>query len=168
MPPGAPAPLAEWWQRLLARLIDSLLLGVVAFIVSSIVGGIMVSSSSSLEAMLSAMVWSSVISGIIIGLIAFAYEFFLLGRNGQTLGKLALGIKVVQVGGALGPQGLPNDVALKRSAVLWLPLVLQGIPYIKWAAFLFVPVNILWQLFDKPLQQCLHDKVAGTVVVKVK
>ena len=43
-----------------------------------------------------------------------------------------------------------------------------GHSVIKWLAFLFVPVNILWQLFDKPLQQCLHDKVAGTVVVKVK
>jgi hypothetical protein len=25
----------------------------------------------------------------------------------------------------------------------------------------------LWQLWDKPWQQCLHDKFAGTVVVKV-
>ena len=25
----------------------------------------------------------------------------------------------------------------------------------------------LWQLWDKPCQQCLHDKFAGTVVVKV-
>ncbi|MFV2099559.1 hypothetical protein [Micromonospora sp. LOL_024] len=28
-------------------------------------------------------------------------------------------------------------------------------------------VDGLWQLWDKPWQQCLHDKFAGTVVVKV-
>jgi hypothetical protein len=28
-------------------------------------------------------------------------------------------------------------------------------------------VDGLWQLWDKPFQQCLHDKAAGTVVVKL-
>jgi len=28
-------------------------------------------------------------------------------------------------------------------------------------------VDGLWQLWDKPFQQCLHDKAAGTVGVKL-
>jgi hypothetical protein len=32
---------------------------------------------------------------------------------------------------------------------------------------LFTIIDGLWQLWDKPLQQCLHDKAAETVVVKV-
>jgi hypothetical protein len=35
----------------------------------------------------------------------------------------------------------------------------------------FIPflglIDGLWQLWDKPLQQCLHDKAAQTVVVKL-
>ena len=34
------------------------------------------------------------------------------------------------------------------------------VPFLSW-------LDGLWQLWDKPYQQCLHDKVAQTVVVKV-
>jgi len=161
-PPGAPAPLAEWWQRLLARLVDSLLVGMVAYLLSTIVTPIVAAD------LWSALTLSSILAAIFSAVAGFAYEFFLLGRNGQTLGKQLLGIKVVQVGGTLGPEGLPKDVVLKRGAVIWGPVALQAIPVIKYLAYVFFIVNAVWLLFDKPLQQCLHDKVAGTVVVKVK
>jgi hypothetical protein len=42
---------------------------------------------------------------------------------------------------------------------------------VQWAAGSVVPLlhylDGFWQLWDKPLQQCLHDKAANTVVVKV-
>ena len=38
-------------------------------------------------------------------------------------------------------------------------------------ATLFIPafnwIDGLWQLWDKPYQQCLHDKFAKTVVIKL-
>jgi TctA family transporter len=81
---------------------------------------------------------------------------------------MVMGIKVVPVGGTLGPQGLDQQTALRRSGVLYGPYLLEGIPIIGILVGVFVLVNVLWQLWDKPLQQCLHDKAAGTVVVKVK
>ena len=50
----------------------------------------------------------------------------------------------------------------------------HGRPSGTWSQYVagsFVPVlsylDGLWQLWDKPWQQCLHDKFAETVVVKV-
>ncbi|RDJ94312.1 hypothetical protein B4Q13_15305 [Lacticaseibacillus rhamnosus] len=35
--PGAPAPLAEWWQRLVARIIDGVALGIVFVVINLVV-----------------------------------------------------------------------------------------------------------------------------------
>ena len=48
-----------------------------------------------------------------------AYEFFMTKMNGQTLGKMVMGIKVVPVGQALPPGGLPTELALKRAGGTW-------------------------------------------------
>jgi hypothetical protein len=53
---------------------------------------------------------------------------------------------------------MTRGVAARR----WLANVVAGaiIPFWRW-------IDGLWQLWDKPYQQCLHDKFARTVVVKV-
>ncbi|MEU3454082.1 hypothetical protein ABZ671_10820 [Micromonospora sp. NPDC006766] len=43
----------------------------------------------------------------------------------------------------------------------------SGPPYVPPAQYTPPPYDGFWQLWDKPWQQCLHDKFAGTVVVKV-
>ncbi|MET7833131.1 RDD family protein [Micromonospora sediminicola] len=76
-------------------------------------------------------------------------------RTGQTLGKKVMKLRIVP---------LQPDAPLTRGAL--------GKRYlVEFVAGSFVPfLNYLdgfWQLWDKPWQQCLHDKAAGTVVVKV-
>ncbi|MFD0883349.1 RDD family protein, partial [Streptosporangium algeriense] len=171
-PPGAPAPLAEWWQRLVARIIDGIILAIPMVIISLVLGAILVTSGGfDLETGVitepSGYALSTFLSTVIAGLIYVAYEFLMLRQNGQTVGKMVMGIKVVRVGGAL-QGGLSPDVAIKRAGVSYGPYALSGIPLVGFVLNIFTLVNVLWQLWDKPLKQCLHDKVASTVVVKTK
>ncbi|MEV0974726.1 RDD family protein [Microtetraspora glauca] len=150
LPPGVPAPLAEWWERLVARIIDSVIFGVVYLILSIALG---VASGSFL-------------TGFIASLIAYgayaAYDYVLHSKDGQTIGKKIMKIQLVALGG--GP--LDSSVVMRRSAVYPGVFVLYGIPLVGLLASLFALATGVFILVDKPLQQGLHDKVAGTVVVK--
>ncbi|GIJ28174.1 RDD family protein [Micromonospora qiuiae] len=83
------------------------------------------------------------------------YHVEYLKRTGQTLGKRVMNLRVVP----LDPTGtLDRRMAGKRYLVQFVGgSLVPGGSY----------VDGLWQLWDKPWQQCLHDKFAGTVVVKV-
>ncbi|MEV6980137.1 RDD family protein [Sphaerisporangium sp. NPDC051017] len=172
VPPGAPAPLAEWWQRLVARIIDAVILAIPTFILTAVIAAIFVTSPS-FDASTGTIIEgggafiAGLLGAIIIGLAYVAYEFLMLRQRGQTIGKIAMGIKVVPVGGSV-QSPLATDVVGKRALVLYGPRFLQWIPFLGWIAGLFALVNLLWLFWDKPLQQTLHDKVANTVVVKVK
>jgi uncharacterized RDD family membrane protein YckC len=174
IPPGAPAPLAEWWQRLVARIIDGLIVGIPATIIGSLAASPFALSFDAATASVTGSVFlQTFVSGIIVALAFIAYEIFFLGRDGQTLGKQIIGIKVVMVGGQL-QGGLDTMTAARRAGVFFGPSVLQSLGgwglgvLLTLAAGAFGLANVLWQFWDKPLQQCLHDKVANTVVVKVK
>ncbi|MEH1165702.1 RDD family protein [Micromonospora sp. CPCC 205539] len=95
--------------------------------------------------------------GLIVVLLGFywLYHVEYLKRGGQTLGKKVLKLRVVP----LDPNGtLDRRMAGRRWLVQYLgSSLIPGLSY----------VDGLWQLWDKPWQQCLHDKFASTVVVKV-
>ena len=77
-------------------------------------------------------------------------------RGGQTVGKRIMKIRVIPVD--------PAQAEVTRSGYV----VRWAVQYLVGAAVPFFNlVDGLWQLWDKPLQQCLHDKAAKTVVVKV-
>ncbi|NUR84053.1 MAG: RDD family protein [Nonomuraea sp.] len=164
--------MAEWWQRLVARLIDGVILFIVNILIGFIFGLIFVASYSSTTGITTGLFTSWVVgalSTIIVTAIWVAYEFFLTKMNGQTVGKMVMGIKVVPVGQAMQPGGLPSDIALKRAAVTWGGWVLNLVPLLGWLlAYAMVAVNGASQLWDKPLQQTFADKFARTVVVKIK
>ncbi|TQS21794.1 RDD family protein [Microbispora sp. KK1-11] len=173
IPPGAPAPLAEWWQRLVARIIDGVIVGIPFAIITLVITGIVVTNASvditsGVYNPGSGYFLASLLTSILGGLVMVVYEFLMLRAQGQTLGKKVMGIKVVPVGGTLDAGGLPQDAALKRAGVLYVFEFLQWIPVISYLASLGSLLNVLWLLWDKPLHQALHDKVANTVVVKVK
>jgi uncharacterized RDD family membrane protein YckC len=90
----------------------------------------------------------------------FAYEVPALANSGQTPGKRLVGIRVLRVEEE-GPLGFAR--AIRR----WNPL---GLSMILWLCcllgFALQFVDCLFVLVDKPLHQALHDKSAGTVVVK--
>jgi uncharacterized RDD family membrane protein YckC len=85
--------------------------------------------------------------------VTYCYEVLYQTRNGQTIGKRALGIRTQALDGA----ALTRRAATVRWLVTLGGVVVPGFSYL----------DGLWQLWDRPLQQCLHDKAAQTVVVKV-
>ncbi|MBX6386908.1 MAG: RDD family protein, partial [Microbispora sp.] len=172
IPPGAPAPLAEWWQRLVARLIDGVIVGIPFLILNGLIVAIVVTpphidleNGTVTEG--SGVLLAALLVAVLSGLVMVGYEFLMLRMRGQTVGKLALGIKVVPVGGTLDG-GLPVDVAGKRAGVMWGPQLVRWVPVVEYVVGIFSLLNVLWHLWDKPLRQALHDKAAKTVVVKVR
>jgi uncharacterized RDD family membrane protein YckC len=94
---------------------------------------------------------------LIVVLLALSYVYYveMMWRSGQTLGKRVMRLAVAP----LDPAGrLDRPAAAKRFLVQHVAGSL--VPF-------FAFVDGLWQLWDRPYQQCLHDKAAGTVVVKV-
>ncbi|WP_214413244.1 RDD family protein [Sphaerisporangium fuscum] len=167
LPPGVPAPLAEWWERWVARLIDGIIFSVVYGILSSILYSIFAPSLADILANPSLSTGSVVLPGLLAGLIAFAayaaYDYVLHSKDGQTLGKKVMKIRLAALGG--GP--LDSSDLLKRSAIYPGVMVLYGIPVLgSWVVPIFILVLAVLILTDKPLGQGLHDKLARTVVVK--
>jgi uncharacterized RDD family membrane protein YckC len=159
--PGG-APLAEVWERLLAYLLDSLVLLVPTLIAELIAftpfALVLVSSHgepSPTPVIISAIGGSVLLFALILA-VNFGYEVVYMHRSGQTVGRRVLKIKIVKAS-----DGTPIDrrIATRR----WL--VKHLAPLFAWFGFSYA--NVLWQLWDQPYRQCLHDKCADTVVVKV-
>jgi uncharacterized RDD family membrane protein YckC len=95
------------------------------------------------------------LGAIVVGLaLRYVYDVEMFFRTGQTLGKKIMKLRVVPLD--------PEATLTRRHAVRrWL--VTQGAGFAPGLSY----VDGLWQLWDKPYQQCLHDKWAKTVVVKV-
>jgi uncharacterized RDD family membrane protein YckC len=89
----------------------------------------------------------------------FAYEVPAVANTGQTFGKRLLRIKVVRLESS-------QPLGFGRSFRRWNPM---GFGFLAWYCFClglaFHVVDIVYALYDRPLQQALHDKVSSTVVV---
>jgi uncharacterized RDD family membrane protein YckC len=178
-PPVSPSgrPLAEFGERLLAYLIDYAILFAISTVILipiiiaqfRIVLGPMDDLDRRIEAdsppagevmgellrdVIGPLVglWAATL--LILLLIHYVYHVELMFRSGQTVGKRIMKLQVVTLDPA---QSVTRTVATKRWAVESVALLVPG----------FVYLDGLWQLWDKPYRQCLHDKVAVTTVVKV-
>jgi len=139
---GGDQTIALWWQRLLAYIIDAVVLGIIYLIINAIV------SPKGLGGMY--------LVTVILSVITFAYYGGQHAVWGQTLGKRVLGTMVVT---ADGRGKISSSTAAIRAAIF----ALAPIVYI--AGSLFVLVDVLWLLWD-PQRQALHDKAAKTLVVR--
>jgi len=117
-------------KRIVALIIDSILVG----IVSGIIGAVLGSENTAL-------------TGIAASILIIAYQaVFLTTMNGQTPGKMLMGIRVVSAnGGAITP----------------VQAALRGVGYVinSWLCgigWLLVALNIF----------SIHDTIAGTKVVE--
>ncbi|HKT29876.1 RDD family protein [Dyella sp.] len=90
--------------------------------------------------------------GLVIGV--FVYNCILLSRNGQTIGKRTLNIKIVRSNG--------EAVTLSRVIFLrWLPVALMGaIPII--GRFIGLADSLV--IFGNE-KRCIHDYIADTIVI---
>ncbi|MEV1238852.1 RDD family protein [Nonomuraea sp. NPDC050022] len=171
-PPGAPAPLAEWWQRLVARIIDGVIFGIANWVIGLVFGAILLAGYNSATGTTTGLLGPTaygIVVAIVMTAVYVAYEFFMTKMSGQTVGKMVMGIKIVPTGTMLPPGGLPNDVALKRAGGTWGGYILGFIPWVgALLGGIVVALNGASQLWDKPLQQTFADKFSNTVVVKIK
>jgi uncharacterized RDD family membrane protein YckC len=85
------------------------------------------------------------------------YQWVLLSRDGQTLGKKALGIKIVRHYDGANP-GFGRAVALR----IWVNNLISGIPC---CGALYALIDVL--LIFGVERRCIHDYIAGTIVVDV-
>lgn len=167
-------PLASFGDRLLAWLIDTAVASVVSLVLFMPVflvlwwrmltemtrtnpDGTLVEPDPGTfltEFFLPILLFQAGLFVVLLGLY-WLYHVEYLKRGGQTLGKKVMKLRVVP----LDPAGtLDRRMAGRRWLVQYLACSL--VPGMSYA-------DGLWQLWDKPWQQCLHDKFAGTVVVKV-
>ncbi|WP_340561217.1 RDD family protein [Streptomyces sp. GSL17-111] len=147
-------PLASRGKRLLARIIDWLVVAVPVLIVTGLLFNTWVIDTDGSE---TAYDGSDFAQTIIYTLVYFLYEGLMLTTRGQTLGKMAMRIRVAMLDDGALPAGNPGWF---RAAVYSLPTVVPCL------GFLFWLVNVLWCTWDQPYHQCLHDKAAKTVVVR--
>ncbi len=161
-------PLADFAQRLLAYLIDSALLSAVLFVLAIPAflvvlrqlpevdpSGPELTAETILAEFFLPLVLVEAGLFVLLLLVYYLYEVEFMHRTGQTVGKKAMQIRVVP----LEPgRTLTRGMAAKRYLIEFPAGLL--VPFFSWA-------DGLWQLWDKPYQQTLHDKVARTVVVKV-
>jgi uncharacterized RDD family membrane protein YckC len=153
-------PLASWGSRVAAWFVDLLILIVIFFIVVLVIAAIAGGMSELSEG-------AAIVTAIVFGLtfvISLAFYAPLLmmrsgAHNGQTLGKQAVGIKVVRDAG----EPMSFWWAALREVVLkgLVPALLNGI-FIGWLVQL---VDYLWPLWDNE-NRALHDMVVSTHVVK--
>jgi uncharacterized RDD family membrane protein YckC len=136
--------IAEPSQRLVARLVDTLIVGVPLAIA---VSGLHASQAA--------------VAPVGFAAIYLAYESLQLALWGRTIGKRLTGIVVVSADG--GP--LRASQALARAAVYALPPAARPVPVLNvLAAILWLGDGAL--VFDRPYRQTLHDRAAGTLVVR--
>lgn len=136
--PHQSGPRAGFWARFAALFIDSILIAIIPIVVIAIGAGGN--------------------SGGILGLGYFLFIvlyigyfiYFEGGPTGQTPGKRALGIRVIDfnTGSSIG-----HGRAFVRLIVRWI-------------SGFFCYLGYLWMLWDKE-KQTWHDKIASTVVVPV-
>ncbi|MEW1891018.1 MULTISPECIES: RDD family protein [unclassified Streptomyces] len=155
-------PLAEPGKRILARLIDFLIISIPLYLISLPWGGAVEVSDSNGNDDVSD-VFAQTYSGhqllwSLIGLVCYvAYDTYFTHKDGRTLGKRLLKLRVAMLNDGRVPD---TGAAFLRAVVLWLPALLCC-PCLWWL------INIVLMFTDKPYRQGLQDKAAKTVVVTV-
>ncbi|CAM5540878.1 RDD family protein [Streptomyces atroolivaceus] len=155
-------PLAEPGKRILARLIDFLIISIPLYLISLPFGGAVdVSSDDGNDDFGNAigntysghqLLWS------LIGLVVYvAYDTYFTHKDGRTPGKRLLKMRVAMLNDGSVPD---TSSSLMRAVVLWLPALLCC-PCLWWL------INIVLMFTDKPYRQGLQDKAGKTVVVTV-
>jgi len=158
----SPGQLASWGSRLGAAVIDGLVLAVPAILAFILIVAGAVGISGDEDVAAGAAIGAILLWIIIVAAVSLLYAPLLMMRsgehNGQTLGKQALGIRVVRDNRqpfTFGSAAL-REVVLKQLAV---GIASSVIPLIPWF------LNYFWPLWDDE-NRALHDMAVSTHVVK--
>ncbi len=143
-PPGYGVRPGGLGARFGARIIDGLLVGIVAGVLAMAFG-----ASSNI-----------MVTGLFSGVLMFAYFVAMEVTQGRTVGKMALGLSVHGPGGAPKPD-------VKQSAIRNAFTLLTVIPYLGGLLAFIAYIVIAVTINSSPTKQGKHDELAGgTQVVK--
>lgn len=166
-------PLAEWWRRLLAYLLDGLIVTIPSYLTYQ---AVLIAKFSSFQFpqdcqqqyppnncgneifhSFFATIWITVLVYVIVQFVfgALYFSLFIGARRGQTIGMMALSIAV---------RDEREDVTIGRRRALtrWFVLFILGIPF-----GILALIDCLAPLWDRR-RQSWHDHAAGSVVVDVE
>ena len=159
---GPQPSYAGFWIRLVARLIDGLIIGIpfgVLFAVVAIAGGVFANTSSSSSSSSTTDSQNAAAAAgfgggflliyVLVLVVQVGYWIYFWGTSGSTLGMRLLHLKVVDAdtGGPIG---------YARATVRFLMSIVNS-----WACY----IGWIWVAFD-PRKQGWHDKVANSVVLQ--
>lgn len=133
---------ASFGKRFLAAFIDGIILGFIGAIIDLVLG---ITAGITQTTLLTTDIRKLI--GFLIGVV---YAISFIGAKGQTPGKMAMNIKVVDVQTGKVPgffKAFLREIVGKTISLLVLAL------------------GYLWPLWDQK-KQAWHDKIAGTIVVK--
>ncbi|NML48828.1 RDD family protein [Streptomyces sp. R302] len=150
-------PLAETGRRVLARLVDWVIIAVPLAIIG-IPFDIYDRATVDGDDFQATWTGGGQLVFQLLTIVAYVtYDTVLTAKNGQTLGKRLMKLRVAMLNDGSTP---PMSQSLLRAVVLWLPALIC-------CACLWPLLILILILVDKPYKQGLHDKAAKTVVVTV-
>lgn len=146
-PAAAGLPKAGFWIRVVATIIDAILVFILQFVLGSLLAVTGSVSGGADEGAVGNMVILIQIFGYIL---SFAYYIVFTGHCGQTPGKMALRIKVIRTDG--------SQISYGRAAFREVPA--------KFISGIIFGIGYLMVAFDEQ-KQGLHDRMADTYVIKL-
>jgi uncharacterized RDD family membrane protein YckC len=167
-PPAYAAPpmasgryaLAGWWSRVGAAIIDGLIIGAGALLILVLFGAVFsVGFFASDDAGIASVVVGLLLGSLAVAIVALLYAPLMMARtNGKTLGRMALGIRVVRANGNPMTFGwaMLREVAVKALLFGILSSLTAGLASL---------ADVLWPLWDDE-NRALHDFVVDTRTVR--
>lgn len=144
-PPLAAARLAGFWRRFFAYLIDVILIGLVSAAISSVIAAIVRASATDTAGLST----REGLLGLIVGLLYFGYFW---SQRGQSLGYMALGMRLTRSDDTPVSFGL----AMLRYLLIYLSFALCLIPALISAIMIATGTR----------RQAIHDLIVNTLVVR--
>lgn len=150
---------AEWLDRVLAALIDGALT-VALMIVLFFIFGALTAASAGVGGDDNPLPGGIFCIGMLITSISvfglgIFNKIYLVGKRGSSIGQGVMNLRVVDATGNIPPMG----------TLLIRLLVQVGMSFVPFLSMFLILADVLWPLWDEK-KQTLHDKAAGTFVVK--
>ena len=166
-PPAVPVSgryaLAGWWSRVGATIIDGVIIGVGALLVTLLFGSLFsigfAGDDDPSGADVAALIVGLLLWFVAVAVIALLYAPLMMARtNGKTLGRMAMGIRVVRANGTPMSFGwaMLREVVVKALLFGFASSVTFGLASL---------LDVLWPLWDDE-NRALHDFVVDTRVVR--
>jgi len=151
----------QWWERLVAGIIDGIIMAIVVLIIAAIFG---LMAGSSLTAL---RILGFIAVLINVALIVGYKVFFESGQWQATPGKMVFGLKVVDESG----QRAPVQQVFLRTWPWWIYLLsalgaLLLIGLVLNILIVLAIIGIFCTFFMPPGGRCIHDTTAKMYVIK--